>query len=399
MIKILSAYTYELDNPEKAVQEILDQINLQSGLLKNTVALLFCHVKFIEMGVMEKVCKSLPFDVLGCTSMYFAMSASTDTPSSAGTSTPAAGEFVLTVTVLTSDVTEFATGVCETLTAENAEDCINALYKKTAASLGGEPSLIFAFPPTMFEVTVDFMTTALDHASGGLPVFGSVALDIGAHIRSPKTIYQGAAYGDRMTLLLFKGPVKPRFFSLLFPGKASLGQNAVITSARGPEIISINNTPAASFLHEIGFLRENNTAFSQAIPLVIEGRNGDKEVVVVQNITSAGTFICGKHIPKGSILNIGAITAENILESAKTLIRTIKESGGGSWLFIISCFSRTVVLGEGATAEVEMIQRELGDFPGAYLYFNSGGELCPKYMKSGETVNQALQYAIIACQF
>jgi len=72
MIKVLTAYTYELDNHEKAVQDILDQINIQNSLLKNTAAILLCHVKFIEMGVMEKICKSLPFEVLGCTSMYFA---------------------------------------------------------------------------------------------------------------------------------------------------------------------------------------------------------------------------------------------------------------------------------------------------------------------------------------
>jgi len=46
---------------------------------------------------------------------------------------------MLTVTVLTSDDTEFATGVCGPLTAENAEDSIRALYQETAASLSGKP--------------------------------------------------------------------------------------------------------------------------------------------------------------------------------------------------------------------------------------------------------------------
>jgi hypothetical protein len=389
MIKVLTAYTYELDNPEKAVQDILDQINLQNSLLKNTVALLLCHVKFIEMGIMERVCKSLPFEVIGCTSMYFGIP-------------DREGEIMLTVTVLTSDDIEFATGVCEPLTAENAEDCIRALYQKTAASFGGgPPNLIFTFPPTMLSVTVDVMTAALDHASGGLPVFGSVALDIDVHNRNPKTIYQGKSYDDRMTLLLFKGPIRPRFFSMCFPKESSMGQNVVITSANGPELISINNKSAVSFFHEIGFLQKNDSRFSQAIPLVIEDRNGNMDVVVVQSITPEGTFICGKHISAGGILNIGVITAEHVLESARTLIRTIKrtikESGSGAGLFIGSCFSRTVVLGEGAAAEIALIRQELGGFPGAYLYFNSGGEVCPNYSKSGETVNQAFQYAIIAC--
>jgi len=383
MIKVLTASTYELDDAEKAVQEILSQINPQNALLKNSAAMLFCHIKFIEMGVMEKICKSLPFDVVGCTSLYFALP-------------KIEGEIMLAVTVLTSDDTEFAAGICDPLTPENAEGSINALYQKTASSLSGPPVLAFAFPPTMFQLTIDVFTAALDKACGGIPIFGTVALDIGAHIRNPKTIYKGTAYSDRIALLLFKGPVKPHFIFRRFPEGASLAQDAVITRANGAEIISINNEPAASFLQGIGLIQ---SVFSQAIPLVIADSNGNnQEVVVVQKITDEGTLICGRHIPVGGILDIGAITADYVLESARALIREIKKDEDKTrFSIIISCFLRTIVLG-GASMEVNLIQQELGGFPGGYLYLNSGGELCPRYTKSGETVNQALQYAVIACQ-
>jgi len=391
MIKVLTACTYELDDSEKAVKEILDQIDPQNRLLKNSTAMLFCHIDFIEMGVMEKICKSLPFEVVGCTSLYFAASNPVEASASAE-----AGEIMLTVTVLTSDDTEFATGICASLTLENANDNIHTLYQKTAASLSGPPTLAFAFPPTLFHLTIDIMTAALDKACGGLPVFGTVALDIGAHIRSPRTIHQGTAYADCMALLLFKGPVKPRFIFRRFPEGTSIAQDAVITRANGAEIISINNETAASFLQEIGLIE---STFSQAIPLVIADSEGNnQEVVVVQKITEEGTLICGRHIPVGGILNIGAITADYVLESARALIRDIKKDEDKTrFTIIISCFLRTIVLG-GATEEVSLVQQELGDSPGGYLYLNSGGELCPRYAKSGETVNQALQYAIIACQ-
>jgi len=386
MIKILSAYTYELDNPEKAVQDILNQIDIKNNLLKNSVALLFCHVHFIEMGVTEAVCKSLPFDVVGCTSMYLALSSQS-------------GEMMLTVTILTSDDTEFAAGISEPLTAENAEEHIGALYQKTASFLSGVPVLAFAFPPTILDVTIDVMTAALDRACGGLPVFGTVALDMDVHIRSPQTIYKGAAYNNRMALLLFRGPVTPRFFFLRFPEKSSLAQDAIITGAKGPQIISINNRPAASFLREVGLIHDDKNAYTHAIPLVIEDSGGtNSEVVIVQDIDSNGTLICSRHIPMGGILNIGAITEDHVLESAKALIQEIKENEGGTGLFIFSCFLRTVVLGGGAATEVELIQRELSGYPGSYLYLNSGGELCPRYAKSGKTAYQALQYAIVACQ-
>jgi hypothetical protein len=39
MIKVLSACSYELDNPEKTAQDILNQIDIKNSLLKNSVAL------------------------------------------------------------------------------------------------------------------------------------------------------------------------------------------------------------------------------------------------------------------------------------------------------------------------------------------------------------------------
>ena len=383
MIKVLTAYTYELDDSEKAVQEIISQINPQNSLLKNSVALLFCHIKFIEMGVMEKICKSMHFPVVGCTSLNFAVPG-------------AEGDIVLTLTVLTSDDTEFAAGVCDPLTLENVDNNVNTLYQKTASALSGSPAIAFAFPPTMFQLTIDVFTEALDKACGGIPVFGTVALDIGAHIRSPRTIYNGEAYADRIALLLFKGPVKPRFIFRRFPEGDSIAQDAVITKADGAEIISINNIPAVSFLQELGLIQND---FSQAIPLVIADSEGNnQEVVVVQKITDTGTLICGRHVPVGGVLNIGAITADYVLESMKALLREIKKDEDKTrFNFIISCFLRTIVLG-GPAAEIGLIQQELGHSSGGYLYINSGGELCPRFAKSGETVNQALQYAVIACQ-
>jgi len=64
MIKMLNVYTQELDDPEKAVREILQPLDIKNSLLKNSAALLFCHVKFIETGVAQAVYKNLPFDVL-----------------------------------------------------------------------------------------------------------------------------------------------------------------------------------------------------------------------------------------------------------------------------------------------------------------------------------------------
>jgi len=399
MIKILNAYTQELDDPGKAVQEILEALDIKNSLLKNSVALLFCNVKFIEAGVAEAVYKSLPFDVVGCTSLYFG--------------TPAVnGGIILTVTILTSDDISFAAGVSIPLNEKNIEECVQDLYCRTASSLGAGPPveppvLAFAFPPTMISVPADFITLSLDRVCKGMPVFGSVALDMGIHIQHPKTIFkavgraagESGVYSNRMALLLFKGMVKPKFFHSSFPEKTILSWDAVITEAVGNRIISINNRPALSFLKDMGFFQDSMYEGILVYPLVVEYPNNETEVVIVQDISPEGQLICGRVVKIGGILNMVAVTADTVLESAKVMARDLKNSGNGTGFIMFSCFLRNIVLGGSSQVEYESVYKELDGCAGSWLFLNSGGELCPIYTENGELVNRFHQYALIACQF
>jgi hypothetical protein len=397
MIKMLTAYTPELNNAERAVGDIHGQLDIKKSLLKNSAALIFCHVKFIENGVMEAVCKSFPFDVLGCTSQYFALPP--DKSATAGT--PAVtGEIMLTVTVLTSDDTEFVTGVSQPLNEENAEAVIQSLYWKTASSLkGGGPSLIFSFQPTILGLCGDAMTNALDGVCGGVPVFGAVALDFDTHIRNPRTIYGGAAYGDRMVLLLFKGPVNPRFFYSPLLEKFIVPQDAVITAAKGSRIISINNEPAVAFVRGLGLFQDDDQVPNPSIPLIADGPQGAVRAVVMQGATPEGEVICGNLVYVGETLNIGMLNADYVTESAAALIQDIKNSGGGENILMFSCLLRSILLGGSHEGEVELIRKELEGFPGPCMFLGSGGEVCPRYTETGKTQNQLYAYALIACQF
>jgi hypothetical protein len=387
MIKLLTAYTRELDNPEKAAGEIQEGLNLAREQLTHSAAMICCHTEFIEAGVMKAVCAALPFPAVGCSSQYFALPGAAD-------------EILLTVTVLTSDDVEFTVGVSGPLDIENMDARIQELYRETAAAFAGKPSLILAFLP-MLELDAAGMCAALDRACEGIPVFGTCAMDVDILIRDPQTIYNGAAYRDRMALLLFHGPVQARFFSALFPEKSVIPQDAVITGAEGIQITSINNRSALSFLEDLGIVREGMVNFFSTLPLLIDYHNGKApEVVVISGVGPERTLICNRNVQTGGILSIGTVSADYILKSAQSMIEAVKREKDGAWegLFIFSCFSRAVGLGGNPMAEIELIQKELGDSV-PYLLFYSGGELCPRYVKSGETVNQFHQYALIACLF
>jgi len=406
MLKILNAYTQELDDARKAVREILDSLDIKNSLLKNSAALLFCHTQFIEAGVMEAVYNSLPFDVLGCTSQYFGIPATAGTPSTAGAPAVEDGT-MLTVTILTSDDIDFTAGISLPLNENNVEECIYDLYRRTASSpeesTSLPPALAFAFPPTITNIPADIMAAALDRACGGIPVFGSVALDIHSYARQPKTIFKNAgesgAFSDRIVLLLFRGSVKPRFFHSSFPEKLKMPWDAVITEASGNRIISINNRPALSFIKDLGFFSDGVHDNVLVYPLVVEYPNKDMHVVVLQEIDHEGQLICGMKVQTGGILNIGAITADSVLESAKTMAQDLKNGDSGTGFIMFSCFLRNVILGGSSQAEFELVCKELDGYTGSWLFLNSGGELCPGYTENGEPVNRFHQCALIACQF
>jgi hypothetical protein len=418
MIKLLNAYTQALDDSEKAVREILEPLDIKNSLLKNSVALLFCHVKFIETGAAEAVYKSLPFDVLGFTTQYFGLPMTAGAPTAADTPAVEGGVF-LTVTILTSDDIDFTVGISDPLNEGNVGECVQELYRRAASAPGAPPSgppsgsptesptLAFAFLPTMLSVPGDVMAASLDLACGGIPIFGTLALDIQTSIRCPKTIFKayGQAAGesgdfsDRIALLLFRGSVKPRFFHSSFPKKSILSLDAVITEASGSRIISINNKPALSFIKDLGFLSNSMRDNFIVYPLVVEYPNNGTQVVVVQGIDPEGHLLCSMNVQTGGILNIGAITADAVLESAKSMAQDLKKDGGGTGFIMFSCFLRNVVLGGSSQAEFELICKELGGYTGSCLFLNSGGELCPGYTENGELVNRFHQYALIACQF
>jgi hypothetical protein len=399
MIKLLAAYTREADDPAKAVGEIQEQLNFEKERLANSMALLFCHNDFLVSGVAAAVSESLPCEVLGCTSLYFALLPSGNPPDTApDAALNAADEIMLTVAVLSSDDTEFAAGLSGPLTIEDAETRIHAVYRETAAALG-EPSMIFALLPLMLDLSGDIVLSLLDHACGGIPVFGTCAMDVDQQTRDPKIIFRGKAYNNRVALLFLKGPVKPRFFSSTFPEQFVFAQDAVITGVDGQRIISINNAPAVSFLEETGLMQEGKFRDSATIPLLVDYHDETApEVFIIRDISPEGALICSRKMRPGGILNIGATTADYVLESAKSLIRKIKETGNDRGGFMFSCFMRNIALGGNTMEEIKLIQKELAGFPGTCLFCYSGGEICPQYTKSGGTKNQFYQYALIACQ-
>ena len=163
MIKMLVAYTTEVDEAPQAIAEILEQLNLEKNQLKNSVGLLTCHVDFLATGVVEELCAKLPFDVLGITTLGSGTNEITDL-------------CALTLSVLTSNDVSFSTVLTESLMDEQ-EAPVKAAYSQAAAKLPGKNSLILACAPMLSHVGGEKLVRLIDKASDSVPVFGTLTCD------------------------------------------------------------------------------------------------------------------------------------------------------------------------------------------------------------------------------
>jgi hypothetical protein len=382
MVKMLTAHTFEIDDTDAAVREIQGQLQNQGGFLKNTIGFLFCYLDFIKFGTVEAICKALPFDTLGCTTL--------------GAATPdVMGDIILTLTVLTSDDVEFHAGLSDPLTEEE-EDRVIKVYRETAAAMQTPPSLILIITPSLYNLAGDMVVSLLDRESRGVPVFGTGALDADTKIRTPKTIYRGNAYSERMPILLFSGNLAPRFFIDSVWDHNIHSQKALVTSAKGNRMITVNNIPAAEYMKKIGLITEERLDLLFVFPLAIYPEyNSPPNLFIIYTINNDGSLTCSANIPEGSVVHIGSPGSSEVINSAKNITNGIKTSRGEAAL-IFSCFSRSIIL-SNSQDEMETIREELKDSSPPYLLIYSGGEICPVNNEKGTAVNQYHNYTIVSC--
>ncbi|MDR1905288.1 MAG: FIST C-terminal domain-containing protein [Treponema sp.] len=386
MIKVLTAYTFEADEPDIAVREILEHLDIEHNVLKNTIGFIFCHADFIKSGIVEAIGEALPFELVGCTAMGIAL------PGVGG------GEMILAVAVLTSDEVTFTTGLSEPLITEE-EERIRKVYQDLSASLEGPPSMILTFQPRLNKLGGDLIVKILDRLFEGAPIFGTSALDVNVNpkLESPMTIYNGKAYADRLALLVLHGGVAPQFAIDSIGGQKTQSQKALITVTEGNRIVSINNMPAVTYMENIGLINNGDFDMLYAFPLSIDKHNGEKpNTCIILSINDDGSLICGSSVPAGSTLNIGSPSSEEVLRTAANITSWAKKEQGRALLFIFSCFSRSIALLE-STEEINLIQNELEDADFPYIFLYSGGEICPVFNENDRQVNRYHNYAIISC--
>jgi hypothetical protein len=381
MIKMLTAFTGEIDDVDAAVSELLGQLDLDHKRLANSLAVIHCYSDFVDSGVVKALSEKLPFDTVGSTTISASASSML-------------GETGLSVTVLTSDDVRFVSGVSAPVT-DSVDAPLSELYGRIAAALDGKPAMLMPFIPFLLNVGGDEFIEKLDSLSGGVPAFGTLAISNEPDYSRSYTFYNGESYLASMALAAFVGDAAPEFLSVSVNEENILKQKAVITGVNRNILQTINNIPAVNYLESIGIVKGGDVTGLQAMPFIIYLEDSSLLIRSCIGGTGDGALILCGAVPLNSSIALATMGFEDVVSSTEAKVMEALAAARGRGILMYSCAGRNWCLGMQPLAEHEKVKECLGDRPYHFAY--SGGEIFPSRLDDGRLVNHLQNDSLIIC--
>ncbi|MDR1914985.1 MAG: FIST C-terminal domain-containing protein [Synergistaceae bacterium] len=401
MLKSTTVITEELDDIDAGTSELAEKTLKNLHMRSNGFALLLC-----DSDVDHEIFAHTLHQKLGVPIVGFSSTAMIS------------GERGLTdmsaiLTTVTSDDVFFSVATSEPLTPENVASQIERTYKKALETLKGEPSLVMAFPPYILGIMLDVYPREFDRVSGGLPIFGGLPAHDETNGRS--AVYCGdTASGERLTVLLMSGAVRPVMTVKNHIGALLSGLKRTVTSSNDNVIHRVGNETFVEFIEEFGLDAaklanpdEKTTSFT-TYPLLVEkpGIANPDGVPIVRTLhgvdlkSGSGTAI--GEVPEGSVLSIGVLQANDIetstQNSTQDLLEKMKQNEAEgykySMVFAVSCVARYYVMASKNTLEADSLKSGLPRDLSLSGYY-SFGEICPTSIKSGRALNAAHNESLV----
>ena len=394
------AVTYEMDNPAKAVDDLLKQLELRGPLNKNSCGFLFCDADMNYEPVGAMLQARLPFDVVGCTSI-----ANFDREQGVQT-------FSASLLVLTADDVRFSTVLTGALTDENVNSELQLAYDKAKASADGPGKLLFLFPPFDETITLDTYVDTLNRLSGAIPVFGGLPSSSTAD-DDILVFAEGKVFSDRAVIVLLEGNVQP-LFSVQNVLSSFSDQKSLVTKAKKNVIYRVEDRTFVDYLKSVGLdtdelIAQGDLAVYVSTPLKVN-MNKDEDhdgIPVVRTIKSLnpldGSGILFGEIPELSTLSIVTMKRQDIQDSSLKAVRDIQEqiaASSGDYVYTVllcvSCGGRYLVMADDKEVEGKIIADNISrslTLSGFYAY----GEVCPTHVRNGKALNRVHNESIVMC--
>ena len=382
MITMFTARTSEIDEIDEAISDIKNQIDFTS-LKKHSGGLLFCHIDYIESGVVEALCKELPFSVIGMTSMVSA-------------DEHGYGLFDLTLTVLTSDEVSFEAGMTGSINHDNYAAEIDRLYTRLRDSVENDPAMIVTFMPYIRDVSGYQVTAAMDKSCHGIPMWGSITNNIDFNYETVQTICNGDYLSAGVAMMFLNGPVEPKFIVSSIPEQNIANNRAIITKSEGAVLREVNDLPILKYLANIGLMitKENITT----TPLMVYYGDAKEPVALgFYTLFDDGSVLTGGEMPEGTSFAVGSIDAPGIFESAEAGLKQILKHVDRQATLLLPCVTRYIMLAPDQESELRLIKEKLTGSGHPFMMGYSGGEICPVLGADGKLHNRFHNYTFCAC--
>ena len=382
MIEMYTARTSEIDEIDDAVTEVISQLDL-AALKKNTAGLFFCHMDFVDSGVVAALCKALPFSTIGMSSM-------------ASADGHGYGLFDLTLTVLTSDEVNFEAGMTGNITQDNYVDEIDQLYTHIRSRMKNDPAMIFTFMPYIPTVSGHEATKAMDASCHGIPLWGAITNNMDFRYQSVQTIHNGKTLPAGIAMLFVNGPLEPEFIVSSIPPHKIANHRAIITKSENSVLREVNDLPALQYLANIGLsITDENITTT---PLMVYNADQVEPVILgFYTLFKNGSLLAGGEVPVGASFTVGGIDAEGIYESAKSGLKQILATKNRQATLLLSCVTRYIMLAPDQESELHLTQEQLSMSALPFMMGYSGGGICPTKGPDGRYLNQFHSYSFCAC--
>ena len=384
-MKTLVACTAEIDDIEVAVKEILDQLDVENSLCKNTVGIMTCHYEFVDSGAAKAISEALSFDVIGVVSLTEAVNTET-------------GTLLLTLMVLTDDQDIFVPKLTSSL-LENPGKAIREAYVAAAAEQDDKPALVLTFAPFIMQNNGDDYADTITEASGGIPCFGTVAVDGTNDFSNSYMLYNGEAYLDRMGMIVLYTQRVPKFFLATISPEKIYDKPAVVTKSQGHILMEVNGRPLIHYFEELGLADASQEQYAMAsVPFMMDYGDGTPPVSKVFIAYTPEQYgVCAAVMPEGATLNVGELDKEDVLfTSAQAVDHAMEDISKGAGVLIFSCLARNMSLGVDVLAEANLIREKLKDKV-PFMMACSGGEFCPTQVSNTKGINRFHNNTFVAC--
>lgn len=388
MIRSFSAYTNEIDDTGLAVSELMERLDFEGKLLKNTIGILSCFAEYIESGVVEALSERLPFEIIGATTI-------------ANASLGVVGDTMLCLLVITSDELDFVTGVTEPISGEDTGALRNA-YEKAVAGRDGRPALVLSFVPLLLNVSGDFFVEAMDEITGNVPNFGTLAVDHNSDYHESQVISGGEAWRDRYAFLLVYGDINPVFHIGTISDEKIFPEKGAITASQGNQLQSVNGKSVTEYLISLGLTENEDGSITgvNSFPIILDYNDGTEPVVrTMFALTPDGSAVCGGRVPVGATLSLGRFDADEIIATSAGAVSGTLSQREYSVILMYSCIGRFFTMQYDQFAEVEAVVSKMRGYGASYMLAYSGGEICPVYKQDGQPANRGHNNTFVICAF